>query len=361
MAKQFSDFTFLDKRLSDMKCKYISVDFDKSDEINLGAERDIVKGETNRYKIEPNIFYDNWSSPLEFELHITKDPCIYNNQTEMEFTKTEIREFLKWLTSSHLPQWIKFTDENGELEDVRYYGWFSNIDTFVAYGVVYGLKLHFKCTSSFAYTDVITNEISVSTYKNTLILNESDTVEDYCYPLIKINPNVSGSIFICNMSDCDILDSGILEVTSDSTAIDTLLTIAESYASKNAYTLEYTGKGVYNIVTICEDTACQFYLIDKYGNKKLCTIFYRTDTMEYHIIHGGFMYMNVYSDLDIVIDCEKLMINDALGRMVTYDKLGLEDTGELYFPQLISGNNSLLLYGNATFTIQHIETRKVGE
>lgn len=47
MAKQFSDFTFLDKRLSDMKCKYISVDFDKSDEIDLGAERDMVMGETN--------------------------------------------------------------------------------------------------------------------------------------------------------------------------------------------------------------------------------------------------------------------------------------------------------------------------
>ena len=50
MAKQFSDFTFLDKSLSDMKCKYISVDFDKSDEIDLGAERDMVMGETNRYK-----------------------------------------------------------------------------------------------------------------------------------------------------------------------------------------------------------------------------------------------------------------------------------------------------------------------
>lgn len=47
MAKQFSDFTFLDKRLSDMEYKYISVDFDKSDEINLGAERDMVMGETN--------------------------------------------------------------------------------------------------------------------------------------------------------------------------------------------------------------------------------------------------------------------------------------------------------------------------
>lgn len=361
MAKQFSDFTFLDKRLSDMKYKYISVDFDKSDEIDLGAERDMVMGETNRYKYEPDVFYDTWSSPLEFELHITKDPCEYNNQTEMEFTKTEIRAFMKWLTSSHLPQWIKIVDEKGNPEDVRYYGWFSNIETFVAYGVVYGLKMHFKCTSSFAYTDVITNEIGVSTYKNVLIENDSDNLEDYCYPTIHITPNANGHIYICNLNDCSLLENGILKVSGNKTNIDALLDTAESYALKNDYTLEYTGKGAFNIVTICDDTACQFYLIDKYDNKKLCTIFYLPDTMEYKIIENGFMYMSVYKNLEVDIDCKKLTINDSLGRMITYDKLGLEDVGCMYFPQLISGNNSFILYGNATFKIKYIEARKVGE
>lgn len=361
MAKQFSDFTFLDKKLSDMKCKYISVNFDKSDEIDLGAERDMVMGETNRYKYEPDVFYDTWSSPLEFELHITKDPCTYNNQSDMEFSKSEIREFLKWLTSSHLPQWIKFTDEQGNSEDVRYYGWFSNIETFVFGGIVYGLKLHFKCTSSFAYTDVIVKEIGVSSYKNFLVENNSDNTEDYCYPTIEIKPNSNGQIYICNLNDCSLLENGTLKVLSGNSAIDTLLTVAETYASNNGYTLEYTGKGAYNIVTVCDDTACQFYLIDKYGNKKFCTVFYLKDTMEYRIIEGGFMHMNVYKNLNIYIDCEKLMIDDELGRMVTYDKLGLEDVGFMYFPQLVNGNNSFLLYGNATFTFKHIEARKVGE
>ena len=37
MAKQFTDFTFRGKKLSDMKTKYISVDFDSnSDSTSLG-------------------------------------------------------------------------------------------------------------------------------------------------------------------------------------------------------------------------------------------------------------------------------------------------------------------------------------
>lgn len=68
MAKQFTDFTFRGKKFSDMKTKYISVDFDSNnDSTSLGMERDMEKGETNRYRVEANYFYDSWSSPIEYE------------------------------------------------------------------------------------------------------------------------------------------------------------------------------------------------------------------------------------------------------------------------------------------------------
>lgn len=68
MAKQFTDFTFRGKKLSDMKTKYISVDFDSnSDSTNLGMERDMIKGETNRYRVESNYFYDTWI-PVEIQV-----------------------------------------------------------------------------------------------------------------------------------------------------------------------------------------------------------------------------------------------------------------------------------------------------
>ena len=67
MAKQFKDFFFCGKKLSSVSPDYISVDFEAKDEINLSLSRDMVKGETNRYKIEADYFYDEWSEPLTFE------------------------------------------------------------------------------------------------------------------------------------------------------------------------------------------------------------------------------------------------------------------------------------------------------
>lgn len=77
MAKQFTDFTFRGKKFSDMKTKYISVDFDSNnDSTSLGMERDMEKGETNRYRVEANYFYDSWSSPIEYIITETKDSLL---------------------------------------------------------------------------------------------------------------------------------------------------------------------------------------------------------------------------------------------------------------------------------------------
>ena len=361
MAKQFSDFSFCGKRISDLlNIKYISVEYDSDPSKSLGLERDMQKGESTRYRIEPNYFYDTWSAPLEFDLHILKDTCKYQTQTEMEITKSELREITRWLTSSHYPEWIRFSDEDGNLEEWRYKGWFSNVETFVAYGTVYGFKLHFKCTTSFAWTDVITNSCVCTTYKNMLVKNDGDDLNDYSYPTIKIHPIKDEEIFICNESDYTLLENGKISVASDD-VFNTIVDKAENYAKLNGYDLEYTGKGAFNIVSICNDTGVQFKLIDNYGCETLCTVFYNTDTKEYKLISGGFMYMKVYKDLDVVIDCKNMTIEDSIGRMVTYDKLGISDIGYMYWLRLMNGNNSIMLHGNCEFTIEHIEARKVGE
>ena len=73
------------------------------------------------------------------------------------------------------------------------------------------------------------------------------------------------------------------------------------------------------------------------------------------------MRMSVTKGLKVYLDCQKLTINDELGRMVTYDKLGITDVAYMYWLQLLNGNNSLLFYGNCDFKVKHIESRKVGE
>ena len=363
MAKQFEDFFFCGEKLSGVLPNCISVDFEAKDEINLSLSRDMVKGETNRYKIEADYFYDEWSEPLTFELDIIKDPCKYNNQLEMEFSKEEIRTLTKWLTSSHFPEWIIF-DYNAEYDnDAKYYhGWFENIETFVVGGIVYGLKLHFKCTTPFAYTKEKKKTINATkNYVIDYIENNSDDMNSYIYPLLNVHPNSDGQIFIANTTDMNVVQQGTLSLNEAASYISVLVNVIEAYAKKQGCTIEYTGTGVQNIVLLCNDTAVQFYLIDIYGNRTKYTAFYKTTNKEYQIVQGGFMTFKIYKGLDITIDTERLLIYDSLNRMVTYDKLEIYDVDQMYWLRLLNGTNTFLLYGDFNLDITYREARKVGE
>ena len=356
MSKEFRDFTFMGKSLSDLTSKYMGiVSFDDADN-NLAMEREMERGERNKYRVEPNYYGAKWSENLEFELDIIKDIC---TEANTDITKSEIREITRWLTSPQLPQWIKF-EYDTENDDVKhYYGWFKNIETWCVGGITKGLKLHFECTTPFGYTDKIVNQYSVETLAEHVITNDSDELYDYCYPTIHIYPNGNSQMYICNLSDATILEEGVLEPSDND--FNNLLNVVETYALYNGYTVRYTGTGAHNIVSLCDNTAVQFYLIDRYAKETKHTAFYIQETSEYKIITDGFMYMNLYEDLEIDIDCQKLMIMDSIGRMITYDKLGISDVDNMYWLRFINGDNTLLLYGNAEFTITHRESRKVGE
>lgn len=365
MAKECKDFIFDGKKISDFKeksyPKYIFVNFDSDTDIPLSLSRDMEKGESNRYRTEANYFYDTWTDTIPLEFNIVKNPNVYHTQTEMEISKDEIREITRWLTSSHLPKWLKVESE--DYEPLRYKGWFNNIENWTVAGIVYGLKLSFKCTTPFAYTEEIVNESTVSSYKNIIVSNDSDELNTYTYPSLELEPTENCQIYICNLSDCVLRENGILQLTQSS-YFDSMLDIIETHARKNGCTIEYIASekdDAFNIVPLCNDTVVQFYLVDSYGYKQKCTAFFMEDTKEYRIIEGGFMYMTMYKGLKVYMDCQKLTINDSLGRMITYDKLGINNADMVYWLRLINGHNTLLLYGKCKFTIKHIESRKVGE
>lgn len=360
MAKMFKDFSFNNQTLSGVFGDFAVVDFNGDSQLQLAMERDMDIGTTNTYRVEANYFGDTWNSTLPIEMHIIKNPC-RKNQDDLIITKEEIRKITRWLTSPHYPLWIKFENMPDDDNDVVYYcGWFNNIETYCVGQNVYGLKLYFTCTTPFGYTDYLSTEASVSGYKNLILTNNSDELESYAYPQVKIKPNQNGSVFMCNLSDCTLLESGTLTL-SEETYFDSLLTVVENYATKNFSFVRYTGTGTFNIVPICNDTAIQFYLVDKYNNETKCTAFYLEDTYTYWIVVGGFMYMNVSTDLEIYLDCQKLLITDSIGRMITYDELGISDVDYMYWLRYVNGYNTLLLYGNADFTFIHRESRKVGE
>lgn len=363
MAILCNDFTFLGKNMSSFKTKgqpkYLFVNFEQDPDVALAMDREMEMGETNRFRTRPNHFYSKWSSTIPLEFDIVKNPCVYGGQEDAIFTDSDIREITKWLTSTHLPQWLK-TDKEYNKDGLRYEGYFSNIETFSFDGDVYGLKLSFQCTTPFAYTEDIVNESTISSYGYLTVKNDSDELNDYCYPKIEIHPKGNGDIFICNLSDCKVLQNGTLSGSADFNA---LVKVVQEYAKLKGYTIKIgnaNGSSV-DMTPICNNTAFQFYLVDRYGESTKCTSFFLPDTKEYRIIVGGFMYMKAYKDLPVSIDCEKLTIMDDIGRMVTYDKLGISDVDFIYWPRLINGNNSILLSGNCRFVIKHKESRKVGE
>lgn len=358
MAKVFKDFLFANHKLSEFG-NFIPVDFDNGSDISLALERDMEMGETNKYRIEPNFFGDRWSSALSFELHIIKDTCKYSNQTEMMFSQNEIREIAGWLTSPHYPQWIDFeySPDDADRDKVSTYkGWFNDIQTFTVGGAVYGLKLCFTCTTPFGYTDerVIKMKNTSTTFMSDYIENNSSELESYCYPKIHIYPNATGGCFICNLSDATILDGG--EVGNLA-----LSDIVETYALHNWYTVRYAGNNPETPVLLCNGKALQFYLVNKYGDETKCTILHSTQAGQYYIVEGGFMYMDLKEDLEINMDCQKLLIQDSIGRMVTYDDLGITDVDNMYWFRLKHGINNLIIYGDITITFKYRESRKVGE
>ncbi len=362
MAKQCKNFTFANKALSSLG-NFITVDFDGGDaEVILGMSREMETGSTNTYRVEANYYGDKWSDVLQFEIHLMKDPCLHSSQKDMEFSKAEIRQFTRWLTSPHYPQWIHFEYREDDINEVKNYkGWFNNIEAWTVGGIVYGLKLFVSCTTPFGYTDDISEgHMLYGDYRNIIVTNDSDELESYTYPKVEIVPNGNTGIFMCNLSDCEVLENGRLMLTS-STYFESLCDKIEDYAMLQGCDLIYAGNLENTVVALCDDTAVQFYLVDKYGVETKCSAFYLEDTRQYWIIVGGFMFLEAKRDLSIYIDCQRLLITDSIGRMVTYDDLGISDVDNMYWLRLANGDNTIILYGDAHFTISHKESRKVGE
>lgn len=364
MAKIFKDFTYLDRKLSELNGHYVSVDFEQNPDSAFAFSREIRYGDTNRYRTEPNIGWSQLEDRLKFELHIVKDPDDYTSQAEAILSDTDIRELTRWLTSTVTSQYLTLEYEEDSLCDTPcYYGQFADIQPFNVNGDVYGLRLIFECSSPYGYTEELVNTITLNGNICEYLLNsQDDRLEDYCYPSIQIASNVTGQIFLCNLSDCQVYQQGMLDLTNaaDEAGLQIQNLIA-NYGLTHGYAPEYRYEDDDAILTICNGTAIPFTYIDSSGNRFKCMAFYSASTGEYAIIRGGFLYLNVKKSLPVRINTEKLFIFDDLNRMIRLSDLGVEDVDYMYWPRLRSGDNRLLLWGaDCTVTITHRETRKAG-
>ena len=73
---------------------------------------------------------------------------------------------------------------------------------------------------------------------------------------------------------------------------------------------------------------------------------------------GGSMTMSILRE-QVTIDSQRGMISSQTG-LLSFDDLGIDDVDSIYWPRLYNGSNTLTLSGNATFTLEYREPRKVG-
>jgi len=199
--------------------------FDRIDSYETGMSRDIQKGAMNRYRWHPNHFGTVFSDVLSFKLILIKDVC--ENPNDLEFTRSEYRKVVAWLSEPEYPSLYHMTDFDEDIYDEYedYYGIFTDFEN-VASGAIIGIECTFTCDSPFAYSAEQTLEF---------LLGDSDTqygVQDvqksiipdsdmsYVYPVITIMPNDTTKITITNITDNNQTMTLTPEAANDKIIID---------------------------------------------------------------------------------------------------------------------------------------------
>ena len=181
----------------------IITSFEKDDDLSTGLERTMILGESTKYRFRPNHYGMKYEENLTFRITFIKDVC---SDTSNYFTRKEVREINRWLTSTSYPTIFHMYDEDYDKSDesVDYNGVFNNVEYEVlGNSDVIGIIATFTNDSPFAYTPIISK-----TLKSTLdqpyeltINNDSDELENPLYPLLLFYPNSTTDVTISNMTE----------------------------------------------------------------------------------------------------------------------------------------------------------------
>jgi len=350
MVKLCEDFIYADQSLSQLG--FTTVDFHNNEEVPLALQRELTKGETNPCRQRANLITASFSGTLEIEFHLIKMGYDSRSIADLTLSKNEVREVTRWLSSSSRPTLLQISEADAE-EDQFFCGIFTNIETYTAGGKTLGLILTFTNDSPFAYSDIITDTFSVQGHIKKIIENNSDLLEDYCYPVIRIAPKAAGDFYLCNLNDTAILAEGKFSLGQDAdTAFENFIHQIETIGVSRGYTTHYYYDKQYKFITLADDTAIRFKYRDGRASDCHCFAYYQPDG-SYQILEGGFITLKLLRDLPVTIDCELLTIYDDIGRMILFKDLGLEEEDYIYWPRLKSHQNTLLFYGpesDITFT-----------
>lgn len=289
MAIFGSSFTYNGKSSDDFGV--IICASEQPESIPIGLTREILKGEITSRRPVANWYNAKYSDVLTFEVTITKPE-------NRAFSREEIRDINAWLTGPRTPTLLFFEDE--AFDPINYYGVFTDVTNVYGSGILM-LTYTFTADSPYGWSNErIFKYVSGEVFE---IINDTDELSEFVYPLLKITANEGTQISIDNSS----------EISSDLLNHKITLTIP---SKENNITFE-----------------SPLYIDTKYHK----IYFIRNSTKEKVPVS--------LSNLGFSTDTLTNLENGSLG---------------LYWPRLVPGTNKFKIIGNCNIEISFRCPRKVG-
>ena len=187
MAIFGSSFTYNGKSSDDFGV--IICASEQPESIPIGLTREILKGEITSRRPVANWYNAKYSDVLTFEVTITKPE-------NRAFSREEIRDINAWLTGPRTPTLLFFEDE--AFDPINYYGVFTDVANTYGSGILM-LTYTFTCDAPYGWSNE--REFKYTSGGVLEVVNDTDEINDFVYPLLEISANPGQEIEIENLSE----------------------------------------------------------------------------------------------------------------------------------------------------------------
>ena len=189
------------------------IDQNEPDVSNNGLTREVKKSETNKRKIKDNIYGTESTEPIIFKIGLVRIDGT-------EITRDESMKINAWLTSSPLPQLLKFNDADSCM--LHYYAVCTEIIDNVVGGRLVGKEVTLETNSCFAFMQNFEKSFDIAGEQTFYLNNLADTYDGIYYPTVTITTQ-SQNIVIENITDKKSVTIDITKIVADNMGNKTIV------------------------------------------------------------------------------------------------------------------------------------------
>lgn len=172
-----------------------------------GLNREIKKSTTSKVRLKDNIYGSENTDVITFTFNIVR-------VDGTEISRDESIRINQWLTSSPLPQLLKFNDEESCM--LHYYAVCTEIKDITVDGCLLGKEIKFETNSPYAFMHDFEKTFKIDTDEKTIYFNNiADTYDGIYYPILTITTQ-SDNIIIENVTDKKSVTLDLTDINADS-------------------------------------------------------------------------------------------------------------------------------------------------